>query len=118
MIWLNREHIKIDDSETIWLPVKLDSLLELENMVIVVMLSDDLEEMKKVGVRNVFAYNRKGKQLWQIQEQEQIVNGRKHVYDSVYIGKDKKVMVGGNWGGEYYLNVEDGTVTPAGGRPW
>lgn len=116
MIWCNKAHLKIDDSKTIWLPSSLHTLLELEDIVIVVVKAEEDEEMNKVGVRNVFAYDRKGNLLWQIQKQKKM-DYRVHEYDSVYL-KDDKVMVGATWGGEYYLDTKDGSITPAGGRPW
>jgi hypothetical protein len=117
MIWLNKNFLKIDDSEIIELPLSFHCLLELKDMVIVVVGLKDNESMEHLEGRNVFSYNRRGKQLWQIQKQG-LINGRIHEYDNVMINKEGKITVGANWGGDYFLNIEDGSITPCGGRPW
>ncbi len=116
MIWFTGSNLIIDDCEDISLATDIYSLLELKNMVIVVLYSDSTD-MDKVEMRNVFAYNRKGEQLWQIKPQETLSTSS---YSYVAMAEDGsgRVKVGSFWGGGYYLNIADGTVTPDGGRPW
>lgn len=92
-------------------------LIELNNLIIVLIYGASAKQMETLPNNNIYAFDEKGKKIWQIQPPFQ-VSGYITSYSDVILRKDGKIIAGTSQGLEYIVNIEDGSVIPTGGRPW
>jgi len=93
-------------------------LIELDDLVLVLTYGFSPKQMETLPKNNVYAFNGKGEQVWQIQEpiqsKEAIVS-----YADINLQETGEVIAGSTQGDEYILNVKNGSVEHIKGqRPW
>ena len=93
-------------------------LIQLDDMVLVLIYGFSSEQMETLPARNVYAFNEKGEQVWEIETPHQESNGIVS-YADISLKKDGKIVAGSTRGDEYIVNVNDGSVEHIKGRrPW
>jgi len=93
-------------------------LIELDDLVLVLIYGFSANQMETLPTNNVYAFNEKGEQVWQIEEPLQYSNGVVS-YADISLKKDGKIIVGSTKGDEYIVNIKDGSVEHIKGqRPW
>ena len=108
----------INDCKEILFPLGIKGLIQLDELVLVFIYGSTTDEMEKLPTNNVYAFNAKGEQVWQIQEpiqsKDTIVS-----YADISLKETGKVVAGSTQGDEYIVNVKDGSVEHIKGqRPW
>ncbi len=93
-------------------------LIELDDLVLVLTYGFSEKQMESLPTNNVYAFNEKGEQVWQIKEPFQ-PEGKIVSYADISLKKDGKIVAGTTQGTEYIVNVKDGSIDPIKGqRPW
>lgn len=110
--------LMINDCKEILFPLGIRGLVQLDDLVIVFIYASTKDEMDKLPITNIYAYDENAQQIWQIEEPfqppNQIVS-----YADISLRKTGEVVAGTTQGTEYIVNVADGSITPIKGqRPW
>jgi len=93
-------------------------LIELDDLVLVLIYGTSAKQMESLPTNNVYAFNEKGEQVWQIQEPYQ-PEGRIVSYANISLKETGEVVAGTTQGTEYIVNIKDGAIKPIKGqRPW
>ena len=93
-------------------------LIELDDLVLVLIYGFSAKQMETLPTNNIYAFNEKGEQVWQIQEpiqsKDTIVS-----YADISLKETGKIVAGSTQGDEYIVNVKDGSVEHIKGqRAW
>ena len=108
----------INDCKEILLPMNISGLIQLDELVIVFIYGATAQEMESLPTNNVYAFNAKGEQVWQIAEPFQ-PESKMVSYADISLRKDGNIVAGTTQGTEYIVNVKDGSIDPIKGqRPW
>jgi outer membrane protein assembly factor BamB len=84
-------------------------LIELDDMVLLLIYGTSSKQMENLPANNVYAFDREGRQVWQIQEPLQYDDGFVS-YADISLKKDGVIVAGSTKGDEYLVNTDDGTV--------
>ncbi len=108
----------INDCKEILFPFGIRGLIQLDDLVLVFIYGATTEEMENLPTRNIYAFNEKAEQVWQIEEPLQHNDGIVS-YADIGLKKDGKIVAGSTKGDEYIVNIKDGSVEHVKGkRPW
>jgi outer membrane protein assembly factor BamB len=93
-------------------------LIDLDNVVLVLIYGSSAKQMETLPTNNIYAFNEKGEQVWQIQEPIQYSDGIVS-YADICLKENGKIVAGSTKGDEYFINIKDGSVEHIKGkRPW
>ena len=108
----------IDGCKEILFPLGIRGLIQLEELVIVFIYGSNEEEMSRLSSRNIYAYNKKGQLIWQVQEPIQATSCVVS-YADISLRDNGDIVAGSTQGDEYIVNILDGSVKHVKGRrPW
>ena len=108
----------INDCKEILFPLGIRGLIQLDELILIFIYGSTEEEMENLPTTNVYAFNEKAEQVWQIEEPfqppNQIVS-----YADISLKKTGEIVAGTTQGTEYILNIKDGSVSLIKNqRPW
>ncbi len=113
-----RQFLKINGEDSIILPLPIEGMIQLQDMVIVLIGSTSEDQMEKLKGSNVYAFDCRSKELWKIKSSPAIDN-RIYPYSDISLKKSGEIVAGNVMGAEYLVNLADGNIKPYGsGRPW
>ena len=96
-------------------------LIELDDLVLVLIYGLTAEQLENLPTTNIYAYDKHGKQVWQIEEPSQY-SDRSVSYADISLRKihgKEEVVAGMTDGYECIVNTKDGSVSVIKGqRPW
>lgn len=108
----------IDNCKEILFPLGIRGLIQLDDLILVFIYGSTAEEMERLSSRNIYAFNSRGEQVWQVQEPIQH-EGRIVSYADLSLRGNDKVVAGSTEGDEYIVNIKNGSVEHVKGRrPW
>lgn len=118
-IKLLRQFLTIDKNEAILLPSSIKGLIEFDDMVVVLVGSDNVSSVNKLKGQNIYAFDECSKQLWQVAAPPE-TDGKVLPYSDINLNKKNELIAGTVRGTEYLINQKNGNVTPynTGQRPW
>ena len=58
----------IDNCKEILFPLGIRGLIQLDDLILVFIYGSTAEEMERLSSRNIYAFNSRGEQVWQVQE--------------------------------------------------
>jgi hypothetical protein len=93
-------------------------LIQLNDLVLILTYGFSEKQMDSLSTTNVYAFDEKGKKVWEIKEPfqppDQTVS-----YADISLKKTGDVVAGTTQGTEYIVNIKDGSVELIKGqRPW
>ena len=108
----------INSCKEILFPLGIRGLIELDDLVLVFIYGSTEEEMESLPTNNVYAFNAKAEQVWQIQEPFQ-PEGIIVSYADISLKKTGEIVAGTTQGTEYIVNSKNGSITLIKDqRPW
>lgn len=107
--------LSINNKVTI-LPKQVIGAVYMNDILLIIVVPPN-EASGDVLESNIFAFNKNGDQVWKIQETKQ-VGSLEEPFGDISLRDDGNVIAGTIRGYEYIVNIEDGSITPTGGRPW